>query len=205
MLQIQPHERVAIVGKTGSGKTYFAKALLSQYPRVIVIDPKGTFNSEGYERWTKKTPKLLADAHKDFHIRIPAITADKPEEAYEEIFQTVYENGVNTLIYIDELYGVISSANGGKWLRALMTRGREFNLSVMVATQRPSRIPLFALSEAEWFFCFRLQLLADRARMSEFMGKTALKIIPDKHGFYVYHSEWDTPKYVKELSVKGTT
>ncbi len=43
----------------------------------------------------------------------------------------------------------------------------------MIATQRPSRIPLITLSEAEHFYIFRLQLLKDRQRVEELTGITA--------------------------------
>lgn len=202
-LQIEADERVCFVGKTGSGKTFLARHLLAQHPRVIVIDPKGTFGSEGFTRWNKKTRKFLLSEDKPFRIRIPAVIADKPEEAYDAIFQEVFESEGNILIYIDELY-LVTGVTGGKYLRALYSQGRELGLSVWSATQRPSRVPLFTLSESEWTFAFRLQLLNDRIRMSEIMGNTVRNGIPstDKNGFYVYHQQWDKPLYCPSLSVR---
>lgn len=202
-LSIEANERVCFVGKTGSGKTYLARLLLAQHSRVIVIDPKGTFGSEGFSRWNKKTRKLLRTLDEPFRIRIPAVIADKPEEAYEAIFQEVFESEGNILVYIDELY-LVTSVNGGKYLRALYSQGRELDLSVWSATQRPSRVPLFTISESEWVFNFRLQLLNDRVRMSETMGNAARNGIPnsDKHGFYIYYQQWDKPLYCPSISIR---
>ena len=202
-LTIKHDERVFICGRTGSGKTFLAKHLISRYSRVIVVDPKGTFHADGLENWNRSSRKKIFNDDKPFKIRIPPLIADNQEEAYDEYFSELYEAD-NYLIYIDELYGVVTGVKGGKWLRALYTQGREFGISVIASTQRPAWIPTFTMSEAEWFFCFQLQMLKDRMTMAENgMGKAVQTKIPHEHGFYYYHNKtMQEPVYVSQLTIR---
>jgi hypothetical protein len=33
------------------------------------------------------------------------------------------------------------------------------------------------------------------------MGEEVMQPVPDKHGFWVYNTEWDSPYYVSQLQV----
>ena len=84
--------------------------------------------------------------------------------------QKIYENK-NRRFYIDEAtsikFGGVKIPEG---LTALINRGREPGLSTMVATQRPSRIPMNILSESEHYYIFRLRLPQDRERVEDITG-----------------------------------
>ena len=187
--------RVALCGKTGSGKTFLVRALLSTVQRVVVADPKGTLTSWGLTDWNGNPKALKQDMYR---LRIPApLDGD-----WEPYCAAIYQQG-DVLLYIDEMYGVVPPGKRlPPYLNALYTRGRELGIGVWAATQRPAWVPLVMLSEAEWIVTFRLQLESDRQRIAAIVGEKVLARVPDKYGFWLYNAEWDNPVYCKQLHVR---
>lgn len=191
------NERMGIVGMTGSGKSYFARYLLYNVPRLIVLDPKGTMKLDEW-RLKRVTPGGLRDLARGrpARLHIPPFTND---DQWEEMFLAIMKLR-NVTVYIDELYA-IGPAQGSEGLKAIYTRGRELGIGVVAATQRPTWIPLFALSEAEWLAMFRLQLEEDVQRMSKLIGPEAYTPLPE-HQFILYHNSGGA-KHFREISPVG--
>lgn len=199
LIDVAADDRVAIFGQTGSGKTFFARYLLRSVRRLVVIDPKGMLRGQwGLMEWGQHARKLLTQG-KPVRVRIPSPI---DQSAWDSIFRFLYECG-DIIIYIDEMYGVVPiGKRPPNYLNACYTRGRELGIGVYASSQRPTSIPREMISEASWFFCFRLLLEDDRKRVSEFMGPAALWEIPDDHGFLYYHASWrDGPRYCPQLEV----
>lgn len=74
---------------------------------------------------------------------------------------------------IDETYHFALGSNPGAGLTGLVTRGRARGQAVIMGMQRPSKIPLFVLSEANAHAVLPLTLDADRKRMVELTGEAA--------------------------------
>lgn len=201
-MAIKPDDRVALVGRTGSGKTYLARLLLANVRRLVVVDSKSSL-----AEWSLEIPSSRDwrsfERGNPARWRVLHPITDDPQSWYEQLFQRLYLIG-NVTVYIDEAYAVTPvGKQPGAWLSALYTRGRERGISVWAATQRPTWIPLFMLSESDWFFIFRLQMAEDRRRMAQIVGNEVLRPIPDKHGMYTYHVDQDTPVYRPYAVEKG--
>lgn len=201
-MKIKANDRLILAGKTGSGKTWLAERLLAPIARLVVIDPKATLGS-----WTIREPKGFDwqkfARGKPGRLRVLPPVVDNPESWYEALFERLYSYG-NLTVYIDEAYAVVPpGARPGKWLSALYTRGRERGIGVWAATQRPTWIPLFLLSEAEWLITFRLNLEDDRRRMAMISGEQVLAKIPDEHGFWLYEVAGQTPRYYRTAVLSG--
>lgn len=194
MTQILSNERVIIAGKTRSGKTTLAKELTKSIRRLLILDSKGTLGGWNGEEWSEENRERLVKGE-NVRVRIvPEINQD-PGTLWEEAFSFAFTIG-NCTIYLDEAFAIFENANTATpTAKAIWTRGAEFGIGAWASTQRPSGIPLFLISEAEHYFCFRLTLAKDRERMSEFMGEEVVQPIRDKHGFWYYGVDDDRPAY----------
>jgi energy-coupling factor transporter ATP-binding protein EcfA2 len=198
-LTIRWDERVIFVGKTGSGKTFLAERLSATLPRLIVVDSKGTLRGRfNTDEWGRGVDRAIRRGD-DFRVRAVVQPGAPVRDYWESLFERVYYMG-DVAVYIDEIYGVVPpGSQPGEWLNALYTRGREFGISMWASTQRPTWLPLFTLSENDWFFQFTLQMAADRKRMGEIIHPLVMTPIPDKHGFFYYHTSWSEPLYTSIL------
>jgi energy-coupling factor transporter ATP-binding protein EcfA2 len=199
-ISLKSNERVLLCGKTGSGKTYLARYITRPLKRLVVLDGKGTLGEWGLEAWNSKT---MRDLRRGDNVRLRALPPIGTNflEYWEEVISACFQAG-NVTIYIDELYAVCPpNKNPSDALWSAYTRGRELGVGVWSATQRPVWIPLFALSEAEHFFVFRLQLMDDKSRLAAFMGNSVLQSIKDPHGFYYSRPDLEKPIYSERLEV----
>lgn len=187
-LVIQPNERVAFLGKTGSGKTYLAKAYAGGFQNVLVLDTKGTFTWDKVPV-IKKFDELRKVGSGKFIYR--PIDSEMNEDYYDAFFEFVYKR-TQTVALVDELAQVMDSATDilPNW-KNIMQRGRELNVGIFNCSQRPKMIPKMVLSESEHTFCFRLKLEDDRKHMAEFMGKEVVETRLQGHGFVYMHESMD--------------
>lgn len=209
--QIEYGEHVFIAGRTGTGKSYLAEYLLQGYKYVIMLDTK----DQATERRNKgKALWGYLKEGKDFTVvthlsEINSVNTDKvvyvpsPDEQnkefYDSLFRYIYERG-NTILWIDELMSVCdSSRTYPLFLKALYTRGRSKNVSVVGLTQRPVDIPAIATANSTHFYTFTLRNNVDRDKLVAVTGCPELKIppsdVPPKspYNFWYYRDGYDRP------------
>jgi hypothetical protein len=179
------------IGQTGSGKTTLAEALLRLRPYVVAHDVKGTLRWPRYQVYTSVDALLDAvDADPQAIPRV--IYRPRPEELRDEgahatLVEWVLARG-HTTLYLDELYAwQFRGSDPLPALWAAITRGRELGVEVWASTQRPYRIPMAMLSEAEHYYIFRLRDDASRLRVEELTGLNAdaLRRLPKWDFYYV--------------------
>lgn len=196
---IKSSERVAIIGRTGSGKTYLAEALTRSLTRFIVIDPNGLLANRFQPHIDFDDGFKFLEQGREARLYV---SRDRPQD-YEQVLDAIYKRLKNVVVYIDEAYGVVppgTRAPDALW--ALYTRGRSRGLGVWASTQRPRFIPRFMLSEAEWFFVFALNLTDDREYLARIVHPAVIRPVRDVHGFYYFHINWPKPRYSRQLIVR---
>lgn len=189
--------RVAFVGATGSGKTVLSKFFLSAKNRAVVIDPKHTFQLDGY-RVAWKLPLVK----KDFRVVV------RPYEGEDDrlaalLFKLIHESSLT--IYIDEL-AVLSELfpYSTKILQNIAVTGRELGISLWTAVQRPRRTPRVFFSETETFFIFRLRSGEDRDYLREFAGDPVLLKLP-KYQFWYSQADAEGDPPLLNLDLRTNT
>lgn len=178
----RPDQRVAVFGRTGSGKTQLGVWLLSRanfdVQPWVILDYKRDTLLNTIERI--KTLELdTVPTEPGLHI-IHLDPGDK--DAINDWLRRV-SNQENVGLYFDEVYEIPDSVD----FRRILTQGRSKHVPAICLSQRPAWIPGFILSESEHIVCFHLQHKADRKRIEEFVpdDKLDLSIRLPK-----YHSRW---------------
>lgn len=205
LIEIDGSQRTFITGKTGSGKTHLAKRILRSFPRLVVLDSKGTLKPWGLEEYDRESRRRLAKGE-DVRMRVPLEPGVDPEKFWDGVLAEAYEAG-NVMIYLDEAGQVAGGSKPSPWVATVWQRGREYGVGAIAVTQRPVWVPRLFISEADHVFQFRLQLEDDRVYMSKMLGPQVADPIPtgDKYGFWYWDSERADPIYIDRLpaSVEG--
>lgn len=169
----QQGEHVAIIGPTGSGKTYVAQDIKLMRSRLVVIATKSKdetlskykgfkkrdtwppdFNEKQVLFWKK--PKSLTD-FRGVQIAIYGVMAD------------LYKYGSWT-IYFDDLFFVSSTLKLKEPLRMFYTQVRSNDVSIVASIQRPFWVPVEAVSQSSYSLMFPTRDEKDIKRVAEGMG-----------------------------------
>lgn len=163
-------ERGLLVGQTGSGKSMngiYQLRSTKQRP-VIIFDTKIddaflNLPNEGeklevveslpdFQKLAKKSPEDWPD----FIVVRPSEDEAQNQTLLDQYTYTVYNNFGKPFVYYDEIYSWHDNGRPGSGLMALLTRGRSRGKTTLMATQRPSWISRFCLTESQKFYIHRL-------------------------------------------------
>lgn len=161
---VRPEERAGFFGRTGSGKTTIARALLRKAQekghRTIVFDAKHTYVDGGIKVRDHVNPKLTH--------QIVRVSPDGSEsERWNEAFYDAWEMG-DAILYVDEATLVTPPRTILPGYGRCIRTGREVGLGTWTGSQRPKDIPSVIFTEAEHVFGFRLQWSADVDKVASF-------------------------------------
>ncbi len=176
---VNPH--IAIVGATGSGKTYLLRSIVARFAldtrhRVVLIDWNGgyadTVNAIGgavtyverdgapYAGGNGALEEGVAN-NRVLDICLASIgSEDKRRDKADSILRAIVEmmagctpgSGINTMVVVDEAWKLV---RGGE-LQQLFREGRKYGFAIAVATQLTGDMSDEILSNAACRFTFRL-------------------------------------------------
>ena len=171
--RIRAGERLSLMGRSGSGKTYLGRWFMARSGlKWVVLDTK---HDPAFDKYVAKggllTMQEIARAFKERTIVVvrPNGPENKPPilDAYLNDLHEAFENfGIN----IDETYQVALGSRPGPGLTGLITRGRVRGQAVICGSQRPSWVPRFCFSEANYFAVMSLNTEDDREKITSFTG-----------------------------------
>lgn len=171
--------RIAIVGRTGSGKTQCAVWHLAQR----------SFDKMPWIIFDFKYDALLGELNAE-ELSINSNPPKKPglyivhplpdQEAEVEAFLWKIWERENIGIYIDEGYMIGNSPA----FRAILTQGRSKHLPVIVLSQRPVWMSRFVFSEADFHQLYWLNDVRDRKTVSAFIPAVLDKRLDKYHSLY---------------------
>jgi hypothetical protein len=174
-----PRDRLAVLGRTGSGKTHAACWALShadyRTKPWVIVDYK---RDEMIRALPCEELKVSDRLPKE-----PGLYAVRPNpsdsEAVEDLLLRIWRRG-RVGVYIDE--GHMLPDKGG--LEALLTQGRSKSIPVIVLSQRPVWLNRYAISEADYIQLFHLNDKRDRQTIGGFMPAEAQMKLERRHSWY---------------------
>lgn len=175
--------RLAVIGRTGSGKTQAAAWFLSQMPIEhmpwVVLDYKGDALLNDIR--ARELP-VGAPPPKKPGVYIVHPLHGTDDDAITALMWGIHKQG-NTGLYLDEGY-MIGDENPA--FRALLTQGRSKNIPMITLSQRPYYMDRFAFSEADFYLVFNLNDRKDQQRVGEFLHRDIdlRNDIPKFHAHY---------------------
>jgi len=179
-----PTDRLAVIGRTGSGKTTAAAWHLSgknfEAQPWVIVNTKGDPLLNEIGALERVQEISVNDTPGDMGLYI---ISPRPDESVElnAFFGRVWEKQ-NCGLYIDEGYMIDVVHN----FNACLTQGRSRRIPMIILSQRPAWITKFVFSESDYVQLFNLQRLEDR--------KSVAGLVPvdknyrlDKHCSYWYN------------------
>jgi len=170
-------ERMLIVGQTGSGKSVLAAEILQRVLAVpvIVLDTKSEalFQTIDQQLDLAQLRRQTKEDLDDYVVLRPTEEELADPKALDEYVQYVHHHLAPCCLYVDELYMLHNGARAYRGLIGAYTRGRSAGLTLIGATQRPSWISRFAISESTSYAVFELVDLKDRKRVGDVIPEFA--------------------------------
>jgi hypothetical protein len=168
-------EHVSLIGPTGTGKTTLAVELLDRRRFVAVLGTKpkdkvlARLKRAGWPV-VRSLPTGYALDQRPRVIVWPRYRSldDRPAQRAElrGALLDAFDAGGWT-VFADEVHYLVRELGLGDELRQLWTMGRELNVTVMGATQRPAHVPLDMFAQPTHLFLWRTSNDVDLRRLGE--------------------------------------
>lgn len=204
---LESGQRGLLVGQTGSGKSQNAMWQLRNSPHfpIIIFDtkiepeffglPQGEEKIvviESFEELEKLSKKLRREMPEYILVR-PAIDEVTNFEILDAYCRLVFAKFGRCMIYFDELYSWHDRGRPTNGMVGLYTRGRSKGKTVLGATQRPSWISRFCMTESQKFYVHLLIDGRDEKSLAEVVpGISGTRQIPKYH--FLFHEIGVTEK-----------
>lgn len=145
-------EHIAVVGDTGSGKTFLVRELTDLRAYCVVFRTKGdNIVFRNMHKTTRAStmddlykPRLLLHPKYEHQLR----------EGYD-LLERAYTQGGWTVVIDEQWY--VEKLGLRAMVERLLTQARSLHVSVVMGMQRPSQISRFILSQASHVFVFRTE------------------------------------------------
>ena len=188
----QKGERALSVGTTGSGKTTFNIWLLKHIEDspIFIYDTKHEPKFDNLPRSIvvpnfKNIDEILEEAEHDYVIVRPPDSLLADWETLDGYLFYHYRNLQGYPAYIDEATTFHSSTGrAGVGLINLLSRGRSKGITLLISSQRPKKIDLLCITEAQKLYALKMNYKDDRKRIDELVEDFSKLPIAKPHYFY---------------------
>jgi hypothetical protein len=146
-------EHVAVVGDTGTGKTFLVSKLTQMRQYVVVLRTKpDDIKFPGFRK--VETAAAMDDIYDTRLLITPKHHLQMREGA--DMLERAWRHGGWTVV-IDEEWYVEKLLRLGPLVERLLTQGRSKQISCVIGMQRPAQISRFVMSQCTHLFTFRIE------------------------------------------------
>jgi hypothetical protein len=188
-------QHMALVAKSGSGKTTFAREILALRDWVVVFGTKirdpdlfEEFQRQGYVVKHTWSPFDTSNPRVIFAPPLPSPTKEgraAQAEAFRRVLIELFqlERG-NWTVYFDEIHYLTKDLNLQTEIDTLYLQGRALGITLVAATQRPRQVPRNMFAQSDWFGFWRVPNSEDRVSASQLVGgqeyvaREAMEVLP---------------------------
>lgn len=183
-LSLQSDQRVGAIGRTRCGKTYAMEKLLRSQPRVIVVDSKHRFESDGYSlTYDWRSAANFATDKIIYRHNGPV-----PAEFWRRAMQSLHEAG-GGILYIDEAPAITGPNSIAAGLKDIIRMGGEIGVGVWWSGQEATGVNNTLIRQSDVILLFHNNGASDRDKLIQTcgdMGEATYTLQPFE--FMVYQS-----------------
>lgn len=169
-------EHILLCGPTGCGKTTIASEILADRKYIVMFKTK--VKDDSYKKMRlKEVHKWPAPWHAGTRLMLspqPAANIDLMITRREALFKHCFNRlsmDTGWTIYCDETLHMIEFLHMTNHISVLHEQARSAGETMVLATQRPSKIPLLAYSGTTHFFIWHTTFDDDVKRLSDLGGR----------------------------------
>lgn len=172
------NEILLVVGRKGSGKTYWVKQNKVQAKRLLILDTcreyevPGAFRVQTFDDLLEAMELRKGFAGRPFRIvYTPEGDGDLAlQEGFDQVVDLFSSLEEATLV-IDEIGLFVSPSQYPDTLDRVLRLGRHYGQSIVASTQRPADVPRILTGMADAIVAFQTQEPVDIEYLGKFMGK----------------------------------
>lgn len=167
-------DKIGILGRSGTGKSYLAQKILEIYPRKIIFDSLYEYSNFGdiFHNFNDFSENIIKNKNSNNFstiIQFDIESANNSDE-FEEMLRISYYRG-NCCVFIDEIQNFSTVHYLSYWLRQMILTGRHRKICFIYTTQRPGELHKTILSQTSKIFCGNLHSNNDIKTMANYLGK----------------------------------
>lgn len=153
---IQPTDKIALVAKTKSGKSYLGKILQRIPRRKIIVDTTYEYTPDhghiviGFNNFCKAVVELCDNENYTIIFRFDHYEVNRAE-IFEEICKIVFHIQ-DVFFVVEEIHLHSNTHSINHWLLQIATIGSHRNIGYLITTQRPSLIHKTLLTQCDHIF-----------------------------------------------------
>lgn len=188
MFNLQPSDKIGLLGMSGSGKTYLMSYLIKNYFKNVkkyVIDPVGYFSiiKDVYQVGKSQ----LKNEYKDCNLT--ALRFNNPD-SLDNLCWVFNRYNKPMVLFIDEINNYISiNPYIPQHLKIYVNSGRNFNHGLVYSTQRIGLLNNNVFSNTNYIFYFKLGNTNDLRELNNLLPFDFFKLDntldKNKHNFYL--------------------
>jgi DNA helicase HerA-like ATPase len=188
---------VFVLGRTGSGKSHWAKKFLASRTRLFAFDPFGALPGVSFARDDDHLIEMYdalyeRETERSFRPSLFAIGSTNPEHV--DVLGAMSFERSNCTLALEELSLVFPRRQPiPPWCRDLVFLGRHRGCSLVLIAQRAASVPIELRSQATRIVTFQQTEPRDVAWLGDYYGEQADRV-PELDDFYCLDYDARAPR-----------